>query len=387
MILAAVSWRGYLAFKPKYSPPLRPPPTWDQIRRGEVKPLSGPYIYEGDSNSLQFEVIDLGIGWVKSISEGGDVLYTWFGDKPIEFPYKDSDGFMRTGIKPDKAVTRIRRNNGTIEDFRENPNVTLSRSGKAFGLGQPGSMNVFYNGKDLLASTRRKSGFMFSSSAFQMTISDDGVFLDNTLFSQYLFDKNFEVTELKLPRHTVARFEYESSGLGTAGLAFGENGFDKLGLVHQGKFDLIDLPETVSYNVPEVLGSKDAFFIHVDPYNPSPIYEYRAGKFSKVAVPEGIFNLKMAGANSVGDFLMDVERLDNAQKTGVGNPLRRQAIYVHGEKYYDLNQILRSIGLEGGNTRRPDGTVQFNNMDEQGSFVVWVTKDNFLRIYLAKRKK
>ena len=89
----------------------------EKFRKGEIDALPGPYLSEGNPGDLRYEKVDLGIGDIISISEQGDLLYSWYGEKPVEFAYKDSDGFARTGIKPGECVVRLRRANGSIQDF------------------------------------------------------------------------------------------------------------------------------------------------------------------------------------------------------------------------------------------------------------------------------
>ena len=381
MVLGALSWRGYVYFQPKQSRIQRAPFDYEKYAKGEVEPIASPNLLQGDPQSLRFEKVDLGVGYLQAISEGGDVLYTFFGNQAIEFPIKDSDGFMRTGIKTGKGQLRFRKSDGSVQDLSSFANAYLSRSGKLFELGPPGSLLVKYNGKTLHESNGFSSGFS------GVTITNDGIFPPGSHESQFLFGKNFEIHEQKMevsrrPRFT--RLDTESSEIGTIGSVFGaEFKFDQIAIAHDGSINFVDLPESLPMT--KMMGSKSAFYLHAGQSIPSPLYEFRNGKFSQTPLPPAIYSFNLFGASSQGNFLMEVSRFDPTLKGKSANSYHSQKVYVHDGKYFDLKSILHSVGLDDAQSRYPDFATQPNMMDENGDFIVVANEDDYQHIYLLKR--
>ena len=55
---------------------------FEDYKHGRLKVLPGPYLPEGNSSELKFKPVDLGNGWIRSVSEKGDLLMASYGEKP-----------------------------------------------------------------------------------------------------------------------------------------------------------------------------------------------------------------------------------------------------------------------------------------------------------------
>ncbi|MEI8281192.1 MAG: hypothetical protein WCG75_02185 [Armatimonadota bacterium] len=366
-----------------------------KYQTGDLEPLPGPNLAEGDPKDIHFEKLDLGIAAIKSISENGDVLYTWYGDHSVTFPYSDKDGFKRTGVKLGQPVFRVRRADGTIKDFPNAHAITMTRGGKVFVVrGDQSAYELIYEGKKILDSKTTHLGYPSRDWDYNPTITDDGIFDSSSNESKYLFKPDMSLTEVQSTYQEDKRYSFYSKGSTELG-SFGSTGHDvfknkffhqsQIANMHKGTQHYIDLPEWMPN--PLIVPTRKSVFVYEPQNYASQLWEYRDNRFTQIPVPSGSVFVKLEGANGGHEYVLESSTVDPTRKGTYGMPYTSKRFFVTNGKAYDFNQILVSVGLREDTTFSNSYGAPTNMMDENGDIVVSEYGDDYFRLYLLKRKK
>ncbi|MEI7986145.1 MAG: hypothetical protein WCI55_10995 [Armatimonadota bacterium] len=402
--LLVASWFGYRAYtKPKTDIYEMDPETLRYLK-GDLPLLPGPYLAEGDPKDLAFEKVDLGIAKFVSMSEQGDVLYQWFGNEPKESKIKDEDGFDRITYSLPAFIYRVRRANGTIQDFPEatagkyddfhDQNVRLTRGGKVIEIKKEDpSYAILCEGKTIVSGDEKNPDgtpyFSYWDSGTKIT--DDGMFPNSWPRASFIFDKNFQVHIGETTNQPHVPFESSSTELGTVGILRPDGLLssllkrrNQLAIFKNGAIKLTDVPEQLSQF--SISPTKHSIYLFSGPYNPSKPYCYQDGKFSVVPTPNGVASLSGLSANSKGEMILSTSTI-NPLKLGKQNfPYNYENFYVSNGKSYQFQKLFKQIFKETpqleSETFHPIGEI-----DENGNFPANCRTNDFDHLFLLKRKR
>ena len=399
------SWFGYRAYtKPKTDIYEMDPETLRYLK-GDLPPLPGPYLAEGDPKDLAFEKIDLGIAKFVSMSEQGDVLYQWFGNEPKESKIKDEDGFDRITYSLPAFIYRVRRANGTIQDFPEatagkyddfhDQNVRLTRGGKVIEIKKEDpSYAILCEGKTIVTGDEKKPDGTpyFNDWDWGTKVTDDGIFPNGGQRTNFIFDKEFKVHIADQANHLHVSIESNSTELGTIGIARPEGSISKLlgkrnqlAIFKNGDSKLVEVPEQLSQF--SVSPTKDSIYLFSGPYNPSKPYCYQDGKFSVVPTPKGIVAIGGMSANSKNEMILSTSAI-NPLKLGKQNfPYDHENFYVTNGKSYLIDKLLVQQNFNEGIRSESNGLYYGGMIDENGNFLALGRTNDFDHLFLLKRKR
>lgn len=380
-------------------------PETTRYLKGDLPPLPGPYLAEGDPKDLAFEKIDLGIAKFVSMSEQGDVLYQWFGNEPKESKIKDEDGFDRITYSLPAFIYRVRRANGTIQDFPEatagkyddfhDQNIRLTRGGKVIEIKKEDpSYAILCEGKTIVSGDEKKPDGTpyFSYWDWGTKITDDGIFPNGGQRTNFIFDKEFKVHIADHANHLHVSIESNSTELGTIGIARLDGSISKLlgnrnqlALFKDGTLKLIDVPEQL--NQFSSSPTKRSVYLFSGPYSPSKPFCYDGTKFSIVPTPKGIVSIGGISANSKGDMILSTSAI-NPSKLGRRNfPYNYLGFYVTNGKSYQLDKLLPQQYSSIRLLSESDGYYSAVTIDENGNFLAYSRTNDFDHLFLFKRKR
>lgn len=387
LVAAPIAWIGYRSYAAKVvDANAEANSKFEKYRWGNAPPLSGPYSKEGNPKDLMFETVDLGIGHIMTVSENGDILYKWYGDAPVTFPYKDNDGFARTGIRLGEPILRLRKSDSSIHVYPKALDVVLTRGGKVYEInGTQNAYTVVHDGKTIFDSTKtHDSKYAHESWQNGSTVTDDGIFPGFGSNSRYLFTKESKVVSAEPVRGDGYGIKSGSSNLGTFGTIWydGSDGQKPFGYrmthVYDGKFETIQFPEQIQQ--PMLKGTKDSVIAYGLITSPVRPYEYRNKIFTAIAIPPGVASLDILGANSQGDYLMKLDKVSPECRGKYAFPYTHQFVYQSHGTFYEMSEIFRNLNI-AKETELSGG----NLMDEDGDLVLSRYGPDYDRIVILRR--
>ena len=399
------SWFGYRAYTKPKTDIYEMDAETTRYLKGDLPPLPGPYLVEGDPKDLTFEKIDLGIAKFVSMSEQGDVLYQWFGNQPKESKIKDEDGFDRITYSLPAFIYRVRRANGTIQDFPEatagkyddfhDQNVRLTRGGKVIELKRTDrSHAMLCEGKTIVTGDEKSADGTpyFSYWDWGTKITDDGIFPNSWPRASFIFDKDFKVRIADPAKQPHVSFESNSSELGTIGITRPEGSISKLlgkrsqlAIFKDGTLELIDVPEQL--NQFSTSPTKRSVYLFSGPYSPSKPFCYDGSKFLIVPTPKGIVSIGGISANSKGEMILSTSAI-NPSKLGKQNfPYNYENFYVTNGKSYLIDKLLVQQNFKAGTRSESYGFYNGGMIDENGNFLALGRTNDFDHLFLLMRKR
>ncbi len=359
----------------------------ESYRKGFAKPLPGPYLAEGDPNELQFEKLDLGFGKVISTSENGDILYRSYGDKLVEFPFKDSSGFQRTAVRLDNPVIKFRRNSGVIQVFPDSASIIINRSGniveKTF---VDDILTIKLDGR-VAFDTKQMPKSNLGGGYEGYSFTKDGLFSDYGMKYSFLFDKNFHPVPINESFSQIYDLHpnLESTGLGTISTWYGgspeSHGYN-LVTFHDGTANSYQLPKDVKQ--PIILPTRDFAIVSGGYHSPSQVYRFNGKAFSVLPIPKGAVHQSVWGANSQGELLIDVLRSNPSTRGRFSYAYDKESIFVSNGRAYPLTDIIKRFGLLRA---KNESFTDVNYLDERGNILITDSTDSYPRMFLLRRLK
>lgn len=346
---------------------------------GNVANLPGPTTEPGNPRDLKFEKIDLGIGEIISTSEKGDILYRYFGDKPLAAPGKDADGFERTYLKLPKAIYRLRRQNGTIQDFgypEVEEDIQLVRSGALIQLDRKLPLKIRKDG--VLVYT---APFHSSSDHQSLDYVSSPHFTDDLVLSgigkSYAIRSDKNRFDVQLIDNGDSAYNCQSSS--RLGSVYQLGSTSEVILLKDGKQKKIQLPSREF----GMMGSPSAIYFNFSTGISIPPQKYDGATLQPVPHPKDVVDFNVLSANSRNDLLATAEKIEpTLRKEGVSYPYQYDHFYISHNKSYLLSDICESLGLYGNNQFFSRYT---NTLFEDGSFAIECPDEDFKHVFILRR--
>ncbi len=390
--LVAASWFGYIAFKkPKHSIYELDAESLKFVQ-GDLPLLPGPYLVQGNPTDLKFEKIDLGISEFIEMSEEGDILYKWFGYEPKEFTKKDVDGFNRTSYYLPNPIFRIRRADGTIQDFPNVDDVRMTRGGQVFEIQGVGSnFSISTNGKVILKSSDQtpKHGWKQIYWGRDTKITDDGIFPNPGYEPHKVFANGWELKDLDLTDKPNAFYNASSTKLGTVGIASANGaraqigGKDQIAMIKSGQIRFVELPRELK--AATVRPYKQGLLIYKGPYSPTKLFRFEDEKFSEVPIPSGAAAVNFATSNSAGEMVIFMDVVDPLKKGQIDFPYNHLAYYVTNKKSYNLDEVLKGQNFAENLGFETITYIGSGQLDERGDILAAGHAADYNHQFLLRR--
>jgi hypothetical protein len=323
---------------------------------GTLDELPGPYLPEGNSHDISFKVDDLGNGRVLGVSEHGDCLMAWYGDKPSQIVKEQSDHAYSVSDNPVGLVNKLFKSNGVVEALPSSfdLNLTLTASGQVVMVRSgKGTFDVRLNNHNLLNSSspivQSDQNLRFFGQGVTSPlnfVTDDGIFSSSSTTSIYQI--NGSENSLIATAPAVSFTFAESTSLGTILIHRNpvwtnpQHGAS-LSLVKSGKVTLVELPNSVWS--PYIKATKSSFLLKDENDWKSKLWKYESGTFTQLPIPKGIYRFSIAAANSRGDILLSVSR-KAPELAGKQYPYREDKVLITRGKCYDIGKELKDIGAD-----------------------------------------
>ncbi len=394
-VMATLCWVGYRYYDNTVGLAKRFEETRSKYLRGELPNLPGPYVTEGVATDLKFEKIDLGIGTAVEMSEDGDILYKWYGDKPIEVPIRDLDGFERIGLDLAKPIFRLRKKDGTFKDFPSAFDVRLTPGGRVFEIvGTDSDFSILKDGKEIYSHSSKapvstgQKGVQYWSN--QTKITDWGIFPNESSESNMLFGANDTFTFVNRSKEPYVFSAASSSELGVIGIPSYSDTKSKI--FPTNSLPIITAKGTTFYPLPSelsrpvVTAGKSVVALYNSLNNPSRVFQFKDKAISVLPIVRGVVNANATSINSKGEYVLEVVRIKSNANRSVFPP-HNFCVLISGGKSYDLAKILAANGIQDQALGGHLGYGPSRHIDENGDLLLNACFDDFQRVVLLRRMK
>ncbi len=360
----------------------------EAYRAGKLPELPGPYLKQGNLSELNFNRVELGNGWIKGVSEQGDCLMEWYGNKPAQIVTDRPDGSFSIVASDVGRITKIFRANGTQQSIPKASDTQITASGALIVVtGSQGNFRITRNDKELITISNsmdrqlERLKYIYLGEYPKLLVTDEGMIAgadDAQIFGNS--DSKWKLLNT-IPN---SKTYLQSSGLGTVLLS---PCFDWTKPFYAGSFyflkenqvQKVDFPAGV--RLPDVVATKSSLVFR-DEVKTSRLWKWDGDTFSNLPLPPGIITFSIDCANARGDMVLSISRRD-PQKAGKDYPYRYSKVLVSDGKYYDFESLLERVGVPNDLIQSYGGKSVF--LDERGDIFLVLEKHGQTRVVELRR--
>ncbi|MBI1333122.1 MAG: hypothetical protein GC165_09605 [Armatimonadetes bacterium] len=343
---------------------------YEDYVHGTLGVLPGPYLQTGDPSELKFRRIDFGNGWIRDVSEDGDMLMASYGSVPAKIVKELDNGRYSVTSNPVGRTDKVYHQNGKTDACLPALDIHLTASGKVVRItGAKEAYSVESDGRSIYDS---KSSSVQSESLKAWRIgeqptgfvTDDGFFWVSDKTEAFSY-KGQSLTEISSIRNTYSSLQ-QSTGLGTVVVQKDfsmVNPCARICLIKDGQVRTTDLPRDIL--APELAVSKSRIVFRDANDWKSKLWQYADGQFTELPIPENIVTFNVVSANSRGEIILSVGRND-ATKVGQRYPYKYSLVLISQGKAYDLESTFKSLGVREVSYYSEERSLPFIALDEAG---------------------